>query len=193
MFSRKYKVLITIICLSVALGACGNNNTDSSDNQNYENTQVEVAAIDTKADADEEVIISDENEPEGENETIEDTKKEEIKPVEKPAVKPEVKPVEKPKDEEKKEMVVVEEPIEVVEKEEVEEEVDIEEGVSFSDKAKALSLVMEKLTLDQIQDLRGMASGGFTADEKAKALSLLKENFSPEEQEWIWDMYEKYK
>lgn len=61
-----------------------------------------------------------------------------------------------------------------------------------SDKAQALELAISKLTVDQINRLIELAAGGFEPEEKAEAKEMFYNNFTPEEQEWILEMYVKY-
>ncbi|MBN2794420.1 MAG: hypothetical protein JXR88_03365 [Clostridia bacterium] len=61
-----------------------------------------------------------------------------------------------------------------------------------TDKAKAMDLALSKLSIDQVNDLIKMASGGFNPEEKAKAKKMFYNNFTQEEQTWILEMYVKY-
>lgn len=61
-----------------------------------------------------------------------------------------------------------------------------------TDKAKAMDLALSKLSVDQVNDLIKMSSGGFTADERSKAKVMFYNNFTAKEQEWILEMYAMY-
>lgn len=61
-----------------------------------------------------------------------------------------------------------------------------------TDKAKAMSLALSKLTVNQVNDLIKMSSGGFTPEEKTIAKAMFYNNFTASEQEWILEMYALY-
>lgn len=61
-----------------------------------------------------------------------------------------------------------------------------------SDKAKALSLAMSRLSTSQITKLLDISKDGFTPEERQEAKIMFYSNFTLTEQEWILDVYGKH-
>jgi len=101
-------------------------------------------------------------------------------------------PIEKIEADEKVELVV--EPVKE-EKEVVlnQEKIDEAQGnATVSDRAKAVALMVKRLSASEIMELKNMASDGFTNEEKLLALEMLQKNFTADEQKYIWELYAKY-
>lgn len=65
--------------------------------------------------------------------------------------------------------------------------------LTLSDKAKAYQLVVSKINPSTINHLKGLAAGGFTAEEKKEAKAIFYSSFSAEEQAFLLNLYRKGK
>ncbi|WP_069650406.1 hypothetical protein [Caloranaerobacter ferrireducens] len=68
----------------------------------------------------------------------------------------------------------------------------VENSVSLADKAKAVKLILTKLSPSDIKLLKDMLNGGLTEEEKKKAIELAYSRFSEEEIKLIKELYNKY-
>lgn len=68
----------------------------------------------------------------------------------------------------------------------------VENSVSLADKAKAVKLILTKLSPSDIKILKDMLNGGLTEEEKKKAIELAYSRFSEEEIKLIKELYNKY-
>lgn len=69
---------------------------------------------------------------------------------------------------------------------------EIKEQVTAQDKVSAAAMVMSRLSSGEKNKLRGMLSGGLTAEEKAEAKRIAYSHFSSQEITEIKEMYSKY-
>ncbi|RCX19265.1 hypothetical protein DFR58_1039 [Anaerobacterium chartisolvens] len=74
----------------------------------------------------------------------------------------------------------------------VEEINEIKDKITFSDKMTAASLVMKKLTADDINLLKDMLGSGLSDDEKREAKKIAYSRFDEEEIKRVKEIYHKY-
>lgn len=67
-----------------------------------------------------------------------------------------------------------------------------QESISAEDKAKLMKLVLPKLSLSDINFLKGFLTGGITEEEKNEAIKFAEERFSKEELDEFIKIYQKY-
>jgi hypothetical protein len=63
---------------------------------------------------------------------------------------------------------------------------------TLAEKAKAYTLAAKRLSPAEMNNLLQWSQGGFTITEKQQAQALFNQNFTPDEQAWILDMFRKY-
>jgi len=69
---------------------------------------------------------------------------------------------------------------------------EMERKVTIADKAKAVNIVLSKLTPKDIAMLRAMAEGGITASEMSRAKKLIKSRITEKEKKELKELYNKY-
>lgn len=69
---------------------------------------------------------------------------------------------------------------------------EVERKVTITDKAKAVNIVLSKLTPKDIAMLRAMVEGGITSSEIARAKKLIKSRITEKEKEELKRLYNKY-
>jgi len=69
---------------------------------------------------------------------------------------------------------------------------EIKDKVTVSDKMTAASLILKRLTSDDIATLKSLLSGGMTPENKRKAIEIAYSRFKPEEILQIKELYHKY-
>jgi len=121
-------------------------------------------------------IMNLNNMKEVEIEIVKEIKKEIEEPIEKIEVVEKEKPVN-----EENEVVLNQEKID-----------EAQDNATISDRAKAVALMVKRLSASEIVELKNMASDGFTNEEKILALEMLQKNFTADEQKYIWELYAKY-
>lgn len=68
----------------------------------------------------------------------------------------------------------------------------IKETISLSEKADVTSILMENLSLSDLEVFQKMASGGMTVDEKREARKVLLDKLTPEEYNTLSQIAKKY-
>lgn len=68
----------------------------------------------------------------------------------------------------------------------------IKKKITAQDKMTAATIVMSKLSTDDIKELKSMLAGGLTEEEKDKAQKIALDKFTDEDIERFKEMYNKY-
>ena len=68
----------------------------------------------------------------------------------------------------------------------------VEGSLSLADKAKAIKLIVTKLTPSDIKLLKDMVSGGLTKEEHSKAVEIAYSKYTDEELKLVKSLYKKY-
>ena len=70
---------------------------------------------------------------------------------------------------------------------------EIKDNISKVDKIKVATIIIQRLSSEEINNLKDMANNGITSSEKAKIKDIIYNNLTVDEVDEIKDMYKKYK